>query len=69
MILLDPAPLLEVVPGSSREQAEALGVSRRQVCRWRAGTSRLPVPTADRLAVATGHHPFELWPDTWGADR
>ena len=66
MILLDPAPLLEAVPGSAREQAEALGVSRRQVHRWRAGAARLPATTADVLAVRAGHHPFELWPDTWG---
>lgn len=68
-MLLDPGPLLEVVPGSAREQAEALGVSVRQVCRWRAGAARLRIPTADALAVRVGHHPAELWPDTWGADR
>lgn len=46
-MLLDPAPLLEVVPGSAREQAEALGVSARQVCRWRAGvTTGTPASTA-----------------------
>lgn len=41
--------------------ARTIGIDRAQVQRWkRVG---LTPPAADRVAIALGHHPFELWPD------
>lgn len=60
-----PAPILcRVADLSARAAAEELGVSRRQVIRWRNGHSWLRSATADRVACALGHHPAELW-DGW----
>jgi lambda repressor-like predicted transcriptional regulator len=41
--------------------ASELGIPRRTVCRIIAG-SRIRWSTADRVAIALGHHPSELWP-------
>jgi hypothetical protein len=41
--------------------ARALGVHRTQASRWRA--MGVPLDTADRLAVAVGLHPCEVWPE------
>jgi len=43
-----------------------LGIPRRTVCRILAG-SRIRWTTADRVAVALGHHPSELWPEWFAA--
>jgi hypothetical protein len=50
---------------SAQEIARLLGVSQRQVQRMRAGHS-LTFAAADRLAVALGLHPGELWPEFAG---
>lgn len=56
------APLEALVAVESDEVlAEVLGVTRRTVWRYRAeGVSEI---AADRLAVAAGFHPFEVWPE------
>jgi hypothetical protein len=41
--------------------ARALGLDRAQVARWRNGG--LPIDSADRVAVAAGCHPAEVWPE------
>jgi hypothetical protein len=41
--------------------ARALGIDRAQVARWRG--HGLPVGSADRVAVAVGCHPAEVWPE------
>lgn len=43
--------------------ARRIGVSDRQV--RRAKTEGLTVDTADRWAIAAGHHPGLVWPDWW----
>lgn len=45
---------------SDGEVADLLGVTRRQVVRWRAGT-RIPWYEADRLAVELGLHLEIVW--------
>lgn len=60
------APIEEVLVGrlhiTAREQANACGVSRRTVMRWRrAGT--ISLTCADLIAERLGYHPCELWPD------
>lgn len=62
-LTLDPAPLLRLVPGSAREQAERLRVTARTIVRWRSGATRVQRDRADALAVAAGYHPFEVWPE------
>lgn len=60
---LDPAPLLERQGGCIDEVfAEVLGVSRRQILRWRAGVSRVPRLSSHRYAAALGLRADELWP-------
>lgn len=66
LVGLDPGPLLAVVPGSAREQAEACGVTQRTVCRWRSG-SGVDRRIADAVAVRVGLHPAEVWGDDWWA--
>lgn len=45
--------------------AEREGIcSHRQFLRWKAGQD-VRYPTADRVAVALGWHPAELWGDDW----
>lgn len=43
--------------------ADAAGVCRRTVDRWRH--KGLDEATADRIAVALGYHPCEVWGDAW----
>lgn len=45
---------------SRRQQAAALGVSDRQVARYRAGAV-MRASTADRCATALGLHPSAIW--------
>lgn len=45
--------------------ADAVGVDRRTVKRWRH--QGLMVTQADRAAVALGLHPASLWPVEWWA--
>lgn len=51
------APLTEV--------AAMAGTSERQWRRWRK--SGVPLWHADRMAVALGRHPGEVWPEYWEA--
>lgn len=46
--------------------AEALGVSRRAVNRWRNDRDyRLHAYAADRYAIRVGVHPSQVWPEWW----
>jgi transposase-like protein len=47
--------------GSVSALARALGCDRVQVSRWRK--HGMALDTADRVAVAVGHHPWEVWPE------
>lgn len=47
--------------GNGSILARALGCHSTQVSRWR--TDGLPLDSADRIAVAVGLHPVEIWPD------
>lgn len=44
--------------------ADMLGVSRRQVTRWRS-KDQIQTSTADEYAVRLGVHPFEVWGREW----
>ncbi len=46
--------------------AEVLRVDRSTLCRV-LSRDRLRYDTADRIAVALGRHPYELWPE-WFSD-
>lgn len=46
--------------------AEAAQVSRRTVHRWIK--DGIPYWTADRVAIALGRHPVEVWPEWYGVD-
>lgn len=46
--------LLPTTRGTNRTLAKALGVSDQQVCRWRAGTRKIPSDCAARIACMTG---------------
>jgi lambda repressor-like predicted transcriptional regulator len=48
------------------EVGDVLGLPRRTLHRVLA-SSRLRWDAADRVAVALGHHPSELWPDWFDA--
>lgn len=64
---LDPAPLLALQIGYTDALfAEVLGVSRRQVLRWRNGHYRNGIPraSAERYAAALGRRSDDLWPRT-----
>jgi len=41
-----------------------LGVDRRTSHKWRA-QGGMPLHAADRLAVAAGVHPVDIWGDEW----
>jgi hypothetical protein len=41
--------------------ARALGMDRAQVARRRS--DGLPIESADRIAIAVGKHPAEVWPE------
>lgn len=43
--------------------AEATGVSVGQLHRWKR--EGIPLRSADRAAVAIGHHPGEIWEEWW----
>jgi hypothetical protein len=47
--------------GSPRDIAHMTGINPRLVYRWR--TEGLIPVTADRVAVALGCHPVEIWPE------
>lgn len=53
-------PLVERY-GNVSVLARALGVDRAQVARWRS--DGVPIESADRIAVAVGRHPAEVWPE------
>lgn len=60
------SPRISVEPlvvryGNGSALARALGCAHEQVSRWRS--NGLPLDAADRLAVALGLHPVEVWPD------
>jgi hypothetical protein len=46
--------------------AEEIGVSRRELQRWK--TVGVPEHWADRAAVALGQHPFAIWGFEWLRD-
>ena len=52
--------------GSVSMLAIALGRHRTQVSEWNA--NGIPVVSADRVAVALGMHPIEVWPDWYEVD-
>ncbi|MBW3536188.1 MAG: hypothetical protein KY395_00270 [Actinobacteria bacterium] len=51
--------------GSVSGLARALRRDRVQVSKWRR--DGLPMASADRIAVALGMHPVEVWPDWYEA--
>lgn len=62
-VRLDLDRLLEVVDVDMVSLAAVIGVSDRQV--RRAKVDGLAVATADRWAVAAGHHPSAVWAEWW----
>jgi len=67
----DAAPLLAFAgrqlldqghPASAKRLGAAIGVTPRQICRYRAGSSVM-TGTADRAAIALGVHPSAVWPE------
>lgn len=62
----DPGPVLARFGPDARdaEIAEACGVTRHAVAKWRHH-GRMSQWTADRVAVALGLHPCLLWGDEW----
>lgn len=76
--LLDPAPLIEfarmnaALPEPGRgvrgvigipQIADYLGVDRDRASRWASGQVRIRSLTADRICVALGRHPGEIFPE------
>ncbi len=62
-LLVDEMAGHQLVGGSVRAQAAAVGVNPRQIHRWRQqGVSWAP---ADLLAVRAGFHPGDVWDDWW----
>lgn len=61
---LDAAPLIALSSRhSGNSLAEELHMDRHRVTRWlRDG---VPVDVADRVAVALGLHPAEVWGNEW----
>lgn len=57
--------ILDGLPPSARRIADLVGTTRRNVERWRAGTPIGTHALADRVAVALGHHPINVWPVEW----
>jgi lambda repressor-like predicted transcriptional regulator len=47
--------------GSVSALARATGIERTQLARWRS--NGVPLDSADRVAIAAGCHPAEVWPD------
>lgn len=57
-------PLLERADCPNLVQlAHRLGVHRQQVAQYRS--RGLSERQADRVAIALGFHPIEIWPDYW----
>ena len=57
-------PILGLTIGlTTRERAEALGMSTRTWWRW--VKDGVPARHADTAACRLGHHPSELWPEEW----
>ena len=66
-VTFDAAPVLHQIDrqfSNSKQAAEALGVDRYAIVRWRDGM-QLKERTADIIACRLGLHPIELWPDYW----
>ena len=43
--------------------AQALGISRSRVQKWREGTTNFDPYKADHFAIKLGKHPSEIWHD------
>lgn len=66
------AALLDAAGGISvNGLAREIGLPRRTVHRWHQAGA-VPPASADRAAVALGHHPAEIWPhwatEPWSTD-
>lgn len=48
--------------GDDTRASELLAVSRKTLCRWRAG-QLLSIEYADHCAIRLGLHPVDLWPN------
>jgi lambda repressor-like predicted transcriptional regulator len=55
----------ESTAGLSAKTAALTGLHRSMVSRYRR--NGIPVLQADRIAVALGRHPGEIWPEWWAA--
>jgi hypothetical protein len=55
----------EARAGLSAKTAALTGIHRSMVSRYRR--NGIPVLQADRIAVALGRHPGEIWPEWWAA--
>lgn len=53
------APIASI--GTHGDAARAMGVSRSQILRFLADGAT--PASADRVAIAAGRHPVEVWPD------
>jgi plasmid maintenance system antidote protein VapI len=60
LVRLSIEPLVKMY-GTVCGLGRALGVHSTQVNRWRR--TGLTIATADRLAIAVGLHPVDLWPE------
>jgi transcriptional regulator with XRE-family HTH domain len=61
-------PLAELLRrrfGTERSAAEALGINPASISRWARGERRPGFYTVDRLCVALGVHPAELYGEAW----
>lgn len=58
------APLEAATNLGASALAEACGVARYAIYRWRS--EGLPIYRADTLAVRAGFHPCEVWPEFFG---
>ena len=64
-LLLDATPVVRRINAlyeSDKAAAQALGIHRETIVRWRHG-QRLKERNADRVAALLGCHPTELWSD------
>jgi hypothetical protein len=55
--------LLHITRETAADLGRRCGVNTRSLARWRA--AGLTATVADRLAVRSGHHPAEVWPNWW----
>ena len=58
---LDATPITAI---GHRETARRTGYSKTAIAEW-TRNGRIRADRADRVAIALGHHPAELWPDWW----